>query len=391
MNVFTDTHALTMKFLVATHTLTIAFQIALQALIMNVFTDTHAFTTTFFVVVHSFTNAFQMSKLNNLTQIKIEKLIKDQLPSFAGAFIKAKRNCMKESSLHAYAFDLSAFFEYISKEKSIPVKEIGIDDFEDISASDIENYVEYSKQYFVNGTVKKRSDAAVFRRYIILKSFYNFLYSENMIDSLEILKASAPKPSKKAPIIPSQEENMALINFISNENLPSKHAAAFQAISRKRDVAIIALIICAGLKISECEKLNIDNLHLDEGYIIVNERRYPKITISDYVRQCISEYLVERIEMIPVYGEELALFLSIRGSRLSVRSIEYMIKKYSSTLFGNTKCIVGKDLHTSFRNQVYNMSKSLSTTALLSNCTPETLRIFYKAELNERTADTAQL
>lgn len=331
-----------------------------------------------------------MSKLNT-TQIKIEKLITNNLPSIAGRFIKAKRDCMKDSSLYAYALDLEAFFKYLSDNLSIPVKEISIQDIENVTASDIENYIEESRHYIENETIKTRSDAAVSRRYIVLKMFYNFLYFEGMIDSLEILRVLTPKSGKKPPKIPEKTDVSALINFISNEKMPTSHACDYQAICKNRDIAIIVLIVCAGLKGSECVSLNIGDLHLDEGYINVQERRYSHVTISYYVSQCISKYLEERLTMIPVYGDELALFLSLRGSRMSLRAVQKMIKKYSSTLFGEEKSIAGKDLHTSFRDQIYNTSKSLSTTALLSNCSPETLHIFYKADINERTADTAKI
>lgn len=332
-----------------------------------------------------------MSKLSNTTWNKTEKIIIEQLPSFAGSFIRSNRDTMKESSLHAYAFDLASFFDYLHTNKSIPVKQLTIRDFKAVTAPDIENYIEYSKYSYVNGVSNKRSDAAVYRRYVILSAFYTFLYKEGMIDSLPILKVAAPYYMKKKPVSAANEDKIALVNFITNENLSSKHAADYQALCRQRDIAIIVLITYAGLRTSECANLDISDLHLKDGYITIKGRRHANLTISSYVNQCVSAYLAERLELIPMYGEEQALFLSLQCRRMSQRSIQIMIKKYSSAALGNEKSVVGKDLSNSFKDQVYNTSKSISTTAILSGYAPNTLYKTYKADLNERIADTAQI
>jgi len=79
---------------------------------------------------------------------------------------------------------------------------------------DIENYIEYSK--CSSNNMKPRSEAAVYRRYVILCSFYNFLYTEGVIESLPILRVSPPRYMKKAPIPPPKEDTARLLDFVSN-------------------------------------------------------------------------------------------------------------------------------------------------------------------------------
>ena len=253
-----------------------------------------------------------MSKLqNNSIKIKTEKLLKERLPSFAGYYFKSNRDVMTDSSLYAYALDLSQFFDYISKTTSVSVAEFNIKDFESITESQIENYMEYSRIVKVNGKVRNISNSALRRRFAILHAFYNFYYVEGMINTLPTLRVSKPREMKKAPTIPSHDAINALIDYVTNGELPSKRQAAYQEQLRERDAAIIILLCCAGLKTTECTNLNITDLHFDEHYINISGRKYPHIKVSSYIEQAVSKYLAIRLDMIPVYGHDNALFLSI--------------------------------------------------------------------------------
>ena len=52
---------------------------------------------------------------------------------------------------------------------------------------------------------------------------------------------------RKSPVSAANEDKIALVNFITNENFSSKHAADYQALCRNRDIAIIVLIYKADL------------------------------------------------------------------------------------------------------------------------------------------------
>ncbi len=326
-----------------------------------------------------------MSKLqNNSIKIKTEKLLKERLPSFATYYFKSNRDVMTDSSLYAYALDLSQFFDYISKTTLISVTKFSIKDFESITESQIENYIEYSRIIKVNGKERNISNTALRRRFTILHTFYNFYYAEGMINTIPTLRVNRPQKTKKAPSIPSHDAINALIDYVMNGELPSAKQAAYQERLRERDAAIIILLCCAGLKTTECTNLNITDLHFDEHYINVTGRKYPHIRVSNYIEQAVSKYLAIRLKMIPVYGHDSALFLSLSGTRICQRSLQYMIKKYCTALFGKDNTIVAQELCFSFKNQVYNSTKSVSLTSKLSGNQPTTIECIYEADLNER-------
>lgn len=298
---------------------------------------------------------------------------------------------MTESSLYAYAVDLAAFFNFVCESKGISIKEVSIKDFAAISEADIENYIESSRVYSFNGSIRQRSNYSLRRRFAILHSFYKYLYAEDMIDYAPTLKVTRPKYAAKHKVIPSDDDNERLIEYILNGELPSERASAFQEHFRERDAAIITLMVFMGLKASECVNLNICDLDLSRGTIYIVGREYPYLSISGLVLNRISSYLALRLDMIPEHGDAQALFLSLRGTRASLRSIQMMIKKYSSALFGDDKAVIGRNLSFSFINKVYSSSKSIAAASMLCGRSPETIATIYTADIRERLSKTTLL
>lgn len=76
------------------------------------------------------------------TREKINRILNERMPGFATSFFRARNNSMTELSLYAYALDISLFFDYLEDIKSIPVREITIRDFENITKE--EKYPRYN-------------------------------------------------------------------------------------------------------------------------------------------------------------------------------------------------------------------------------------------------------
>lgn len=141
-------------------------------------------------------------------------------------------------------------------------------------------------------------------------------------------------------------------------------------------------MICAGLKASDCERLNIQDLHLNEGYITVKRRKNTRnLYVSDFIATAVSDYLIERLAMIPECGHEDALFLSLQRKRIAEDSIEKMIHKYTTALFGRDGRLCPKDLSMSFRENVFYETKDVNLTAQLTGNAPITVINAYKADV----------
>jgi site-specific recombinase XerD len=205
-----------------------------------------------------------------------------------------------------------------------------------------------------------------------------------LIRDLPIIRVIQPRLVKKRIPVPTTDTNMELIRYIATGTLPSQRASGYQCNIRTRDTALAILMICAGLKASDCKRLNIQDLHLYEGYITVKRSKNSRnIYISDFIATAVSDYLIERLEMIPEYGHDNALFLSLQRKRIAEDTVEKMIHKYTTALFGRDGRLCPKDLSMSFRENVFYETKDANLTAQLTGNAPITVINAYKADVND--------
>jgi site-specific recombinase XerD len=326
-----------------------------------------------------------MSKSYNVSvQDKIDKVVKTRLPGFSRKFFIDNRDQLTLESLYGYAIDLVAFFDYICDRNHYSIEEMSLKDFEAISEETLEDYMESCRVCDYYKDSRRRSVASLRRRYASLSSFYRFYYMNGLIRDLPIIRVIQPRLVKKRIPVPTTDTNMELIRYIATGTLPSQRASGYQCNIRTRDTALAILMICAGLKASDCKRLNIQDLHLDEGYITVKRSKNSRnIYISDFIATAVSDYLIERLEMIPEYGHDNALFLSLQRKRIAEDTVEKMIHKYTTALFGRDGRLCPKDLSMSFRENVFYETKDANLTAQLTGNAPITVINAYKADVND--------
>lgn len=96
---------------------------------------------------------------------------------------------------------------------------------------------------------------------------------------------------------------------------------------RKRDIAIVTVLLYCGLRISELVALNVVDVELKRGGVVrVNAGKGNKeriVPVTAEVKNRVSEYLDER----RVHGQDDPLFLSNKRQRISTRTVEHMIKQ----------------------------------------------------------------
>ncbi|HDL07922.1 MAG TPA: recombinase XerC [Desulfobacteraceae bacterium] len=107
----------------------------------------------------------------------------------------------------------------------------------------------------------------------------------------------------------------------------------FNAIDRNtclgiRDYAIYALMYLAGLRVGEVFELNIDSIDIKnkELHVIGKGGKRRKLHLSDELFQIISEYLAVRKYFFNS-DKTKALFVSKKGNRLAIRTMEDNFKK----------------------------------------------------------------
>jgi len=108
---------------------------------------------------------------------------------------------------------------------------------------------------------------------------------------------------------------------------PEQTAALMQQTDRSsdiRDLALLSAMYGCGLRVSEVVGLNLDDvdLHQFELRVIGKGRKQRIVPLPEGAAQFLQAWLSERIADV----EEQAVFLNNRGKRLSVRSVQRMLK-----------------------------------------------------------------
>jgi integrase/recombinase XerC len=118
---------------------------------------------------------------------------------------------------------------------------------------------------------------------------------------------------------------------------PEEQKAFLRAVERSsslRDQAVVRLLFYTGLRLSECTALNVDDILVSarKGMVIVRSGKgelYREVPLNAEVRKSLKDWLKERSERFPHLSEP-ALFLSLKGRRLSTRAIDLMLCQFGT-------------------------------------------------------------
>jgi len=165
----------------------------------------------------------------------------------------------------------------------------------------------------------------------------------------------------------------------------------------ERDKALILVMYSAGLRISELVGLSLENMEPDLGgaRIIGKGDRERQVFFSDEARSAIAAYLpfrAERIKKAGIRGAALKgkLFISRKGSPISVPGVRWIISKYAERS-GLQKNIHPHSLRHSFATHLVNSGcnvrvvqellghASISTTQRYTHVDKEHLKKVYTA------------
>lgn len=202
----------------------------------------------------------------------------------------------------------------------------------DIVLQDAEQFIAY-----INRDIQL-SERSQMRIISGIRSFYQFLLYEHLLQENPIELLESPKPMKHLPDVLSAVEIEKMIAAIDLSK-PEGH----------RNKAIVETIYGCGLRVSEAINLKISDLFFDDGFIRVkgkgNKERL--IPIGNYAVKAINFYLDDRKKMTISTAFQDILFLNRRGKQLTRAMIFTMIKQLG-VLAGIDKTISPHTLRHSF-------------------------------------------
>lgn len=219
-----------------------------------------------------------------------------------------QKHALSPATIRNYLADLRAFSRWHTNRAPRAT---------DFSAADFRAYREHLCQETTH------SPATVNRRLQSLRLFGRFLHETGQVDenpTLELALIQNGHDNHTAPRILSRTEIARLFDAVADAR-PSLE---------QRDVAIMQLMLYAGLRVHEVAALRLDDVVLNGRRSRVqvqgNRRDKPRvIPLNATVIKTVREYLVIR----PAIPRMDHLFLSQRGRPLSMRSIQRLVETYA--------------------------------------------------------------
>ena len=145
------------------------------------------------------------------------------------------------------------------------------------------------------------------------RGFFNYLKKITLVTDSPFELINSPKSPNHLPNILSPEEVSQLLNF------KPKNA------QEKRDLAIIELIYSSGLRVSEAVNSNINDFEDNKNFLRVLGKgsKTRLVPVGRYAQTAINDWIIERDKLL---SKDDALFINLRGSRITTRSVQERIK-----------------------------------------------------------------
>lgn len=226
------------------------------------------------------------------------------------AYLRLEKH-LAANTIESYMRDLEQFGHFVLLFHDVPPREV--------TRQMVEHYMSWLYEHGREKSSQSRSLSGI-------KSFFNFMLLNEMIETSPAEMVEAPKAGRPLPDTLTVEEIDRLIGSID----PATKKGL-------RDRAILELLYSCGLRVTELCDLKIGDLFFGEGYIRVTGKgdKQRLVPVSDIARDRIQLYLETRHSARS--GDD-TLFLNNRGTRLT-RVMIFTIIRQAATRAGIDKHI----------------------------------------------------
>ena len=146
------------------------------------------------------------------------------------------------------------------------------------------------------------------------KGFFVYAKKNGLVQDSPFDLIASPKSPNYLPNILSPEDVAQLLNFQPKN------------IQEIRDMAIVELIYSSGLRVSEAVNSNTNDFEEDQNFLRVFGKgsKTRLVPVGRFAKSAVNKWINERKN---IATKDQALFVNLRGGRISARSIQERIKK----------------------------------------------------------------
>lgn len=217
---------------------------------------------------------------------------------------------LSSSTIAAYQSDLDRYLAWLASQ--------GITDPQDIHTSHVESYMRALGE-------EGQSAGTRSRRLSCIHMFHRFMVSERFVQDDVAAPVKSPRIGASLPDVLDVDEVAALLHACETDNLHD--------LAGLRDSALLEFMYATGCRASEAANCDIDDLDFDEQVVRLMGKggKQRLVPFGSFAKHALEQYLT--YGRPPLEGkakqvrERRALFLNMRGKRLSRQSVWEIIKR----------------------------------------------------------------
>lgn len=211
--------------------------------------------------------------------------------------------------MNAYKRDIDQLLEFVREKRSGPV-----------APKDVDVLL---LRGFLGKLARTHSAASVARKMAAVRTWFRFLKKRGEIDKTPVEQIALPKVRKPLPTFLDVDAAKEVVTTPSGSRAEDA-----------RDRAMLELLYGSGLRVSELCGLNIGDLEFPHSVRVWGKGSKERIVpLGSHALSALEHYLERRSELKhPKTGfiDSQAVFVSKRGSRMPVRSVQHLVHHYGA-------------------------------------------------------------
>ncbi|MBQ1902558.1 MAG: tyrosine-type recombinase/integrase [Lachnospiraceae bacterium] len=295
----------------------------------------------------------------------------------------------------SYCYDMKLFFDYLVLQSGFKayadsIATLPLDSLDKLNRDDLMEYLSHlSYHKDKHGKTVINSESTMRRKVASLRSFYFFYFKNGYIKTNPASLITTPKKHEKEIIRLDRGEVRNILDVVNTgDGLSEKQLVTYKK-TQYRDVLILYTFLGTGMRVSEMVGLNVSDVDFKNAcfHVIRKGGNEAKIYFGPDIEKALHDYLhFERDKyLIAAPSDSIgtdALFLSLKGMRLTVRAIENLVKKYAVAAGLGTKISPHK-LRATFGTLLYEETSDIYLVAdALGHKSVDTTRAHY-ADITE--------
>ena len=316
---------------------------------------------------------------NNQKYIALMDKKLKELPPYVKSYIYHIENRILPRTRYAYVCDIYDFFTFLANNNAEQkcIKEISLSYLNQLNVQDFDEYLHDLR--------KRAGEQAESRKISAIKSLFTYLCEQNMISNKDAYSIKSPKIHKKETLTyMSKDEVKKFLNAVESGICLNERQMKYHEKQKTRDVALFSLLLTTGIRVSECATLDVKDLDLDSNsiFLVRKGNKESNVYFPQETADRLEDYLEERKDYLSMSDP---LFLNRNFGRMSVRSIERLVKKYAQPLIVGTKNITPHKLRSTYGMGLYESTDDLYLVAeVLGHESVETTKSYYTTVTEDR-------